>query len=142
MRRQHFLLLPAILALGFGIIACDDDDGDGDRDLNADEVRGAISDALQQTRDGATDLADDIDDEVDDANLADVDDKVRDNWNVRCNQLSKDAEDEDVGAELTDVCGDLKEGLDNDDGDAVEVASDRLKEIADEIEGDAKNDDK
>ncbi len=141
MRRQ-LLLFPVLFALGLGLVACDDDDGDGDGDLTADEVTGAIGGALRDTRDGATSLADDIDKQIDGANLDKADDKVRENWVVRCEKLSDDAEDEDLGAELTDICGDLRKGLDDNDGPAVEAAGDRLRDVANEIETDAATDDK
>lgn len=140
--KRRLLLLPALFAFGLGIVACDDDDGDGDGDLTSNEVTGAIREGLREARDGANELADDIDDKVSDGDLENVDDKVKDGWNDNCKQLSERAEDENVGTELKDICGDLREGLDNNDEDAVEDARDRLREAAEEIEGDAKTDNK
>ncbi len=143
--KLRLLLAPAVLVLGMGLAACDDDNGDAE--ISGDEVRGELQDIADSIRDGSQDLADDIDQQLDDTDLSEIDDNVREQWNENCQQLSESAENEDAGSELTDVCGDLREGLENNDGEAVDDARERLRDFADETEddidtvGDDSNDD-
>lgn len=127
------MLLPAVLLLGLGLVACEDNDTD---EISGDDVRDELREALERTRDATNELADDIDDKMDAGDLANIDDDVKREWNENCRQLSEQAEDEDTSNELTDVCGDLKEALDADDGDAVERSRDKLREIANEMKDD------
>lgn len=129
--KLRLLLAPAVLALGLGFAACEDDDGDG---ISTDDVRGEVEEIAEAIRDGSNELADDIDQQLEDKDVSEIDDGVRNQWNENCRQLSQSAEEEDVGTELKDVCGDLRAGLEENDDEAVEAARDRLRELADETD--------
>jgi hypothetical protein len=127
----RLLLLPSLLAFSLAVAACDDNGADG---TNTDDVRGEIQDVVQAVRDDANNLADDIDSQLDEGDVQDVKDEVRQRWNDNCQQMSEEAANEDLSNEITDACGDLRKGLDENDDEAVKDARDRLRDIADKAD--------
>jgi hypothetical protein len=75
--KLRLLLAPAVLVLGMGLAACDDD-GNDDADISGDEVRGEIQDIADSIRDGSQDLADDIDQQLEETDVSELDDNIRD----------------------------------------------------------------
>lgn len=128
---RRFTWLPAVAILTMSLVACDEDDDDGDSNLE--DVQTEVSDVGDQIRDRTEDLVSDMDSELEDTDLSEVDDSVKEQWNEDCTQLVESAEDESIGNELRDACGDLRNAIAENDEEALEAARDAIQDAAEAL---------
>ena len=129
--KARFLWLPAAAAaLAVGAAAC----GDDDSGISADDARTQVREVAGNIQQQAEDLSTSIGDELDQHDLSEIDDATKDKWNQNCTQMTEEAKDEAARNKLRDACGDLRNGIEDNDEDAVREARDRIRDAADRVD--------
>jgi uncharacterized protein YjbJ (UPF0337 family) len=134
MSRLRLLLVPAVLALGMGLAACDDDDDGENGDLGTEvqgareTAAGAVETAGGEIDSAVTELADDFEDAADE--VASGDTEAGDELNQKCSDLAGRAPSALQGA-IQRICTEVQEAIDSADGDRLREIADRLRGLVD-----------
>jgi hypothetical protein len=122
---MRFLLTACLLLVTAAAAACDDDDDNGDS--LREDVQGARETLGAEVNEAFDNFADELDEAADQVESGDED--AASNIKQRCDNFVETIPVEAVRSQAEDICGDVEQAAEDQDGDRLRDLADRVRDL-------------